>query len=358
MEGRQVTTVLALNVGSSTLKFGLFDVDADVAHVRVAGDADTAHDGGIRVHGEEVNAQGDALDRIAHVLKDQPLVQAIGHRIVHGGAKLREHRRIDGKVLRMLDAARPFAPLHVPAALKIVRRASEVFPGVPAVACLDTAFHSTMPEVARILPLPRALRDEGIERYGFHGLSCESIVRELGPDLPSRTVIAHLGNGASVTAVLDGQSVDTSMGLTPAGGIVMGSRPGDLDPGVIEWLMREKDWSADELDSCINRQSGLKGLSGISSDMRELHASNESAAQLAIDVFVHTARKGIAAMAASMGGIDLLVFTGGIGEHDHIVRDSIVEGLHWAGIGPTHMAVVPTGEDAQIALHAARLAFA
>jgi acetate kinase len=253
----------------------------------------------------------------------------------------------------------------VPPALALLRAAQTRFSSVPQVACLDTAFHADLPDVARTLPIPRALRDLGIQRYGFHGLSCESIVRQLGSGLPPRVVIAHLGNGASVTAVAQGRSIDNSMGLTPSGGVIMGTRSGDLDPGLLLYLLREQGLDAVQLEDLIDHHCGLLGISGISSDMRRLHdASATSAdAQLAIDMFCDSVRKQVAAMATALGGIDLLVFTGGIGEHDARVRAWICEGLSWLGIAQDSDAascrkvrVLPAREEQQIAIHAWRLA--
>ena len=205
---------------------------------------------------------------------------------------------------------------------------------MPQVACFDTAFHAAMPEVARTMPIPAELRSDGIRRYGFHGLSCEWIMRQLGDHPPDRLIIAHLGNGASVTAVKGGQSVDTSMGLTPSGGVIMGTRCGDLDPGVLVYLMREKNFGVNFLETLINYRSGLLGLSGIDSDMRRLHESSatSAAARLAIKMFCYSVRKQIAAMTAVLDGLDLLAFTGGIGEHDAEVRAEICDGLSWLGI--------------------------
>jgi acetate kinase len=289
---------------------------------------------------------------------------AIGHRVVHGGPKLRQHCLIDGHVSRQLEAAVAFAPLHTPAALSVIRFAQEHFPGLPQVACFDTSFHAAMPDVARVLPLPRELQSLGIQRYGFHGLSCESIVHQLGDDVPSRLIIAHLGNGASVTAVKDGKSIDTSMGLTPSGGVIMGTRSGDLDPGILVYLMRELAFDAAKLERMIDHQSGLMGISATSSDMRRLHdASSENpSARLAIAMFCYSVRKQIAAMIAVLGGIDLIVFTGGIGENDRMVRESICAGLSWAGVrlgpGPSIVKVLTSQEDEQIARHTWKISVA
>jgi acetate kinase len=210
-----------------------------------------------------------------------------------------------------------------------------------------------LPDVARFFALPRDLRAEGVERFGFHGLSCESILRQLAA-IPERLVIAHLGNGASVTAVRNGRSADTSMGLTPTGGVVMGTRCGDIDPGVLLYLMRKHGYDAEQLESLVDHRSGLLGISGISSDMRALHqASAVPDAALAIEMFCYSVRKQIAAMAAVLGGIDALVFTGGIGEHDPAVRASVSERLSFLRIG--RIVALPSLEDEQIALHTSRL---
>jgi acetate kinase len=260
--------------------------------------------------------------------------ESIGHRIVHGGSQLKEHCRIDEGVVRHLEAAAVFAPLHMPAALSVIRSAESHFPGVTQVACFDTSFHAHMPLIARALPIPRALRAEGVQRYGFHGLSCESIVHQLAGDIPSRLIIAHLGNGASITAVEAGVSIDTSMGLTPTGGIIMGTRSGDLDPGVLVYLAREKKLDVTRLEELVDRQSGLLGISGLSADMRDLQGADgrDSDARLAIDMFCYSASKQVAAMSAVLGGVESLVFTGGIGENDSPVRAKICGRLASIGL--------------------------
>ncbi len=316
-------TVLALNSGSSSLKFGLYRVDSTGAE---------------KLFGESVSTADhpDAMTRVASVLaaSGTPPPDAIGHRIVHGGPALRQHCRIDDAVLRQLQAAAAFAPLHAPAALALIRYAQAHFPGVPQVACFDTRFHAGLPDVARVLPIARELRSEGTQRYGFHGLSLESIVRQLGSDLPQRLVIAHLGNGASITAVKAGLSIDTSMGLTPSGGVIIGTRSGDLDPGVLVYLMREKKFDAARLEALVDQRSGLLGISGVSGDMRRLHeaAASNRDARLAIEMFCYSVRKQVAAMIAVLGGLDMLVFTGGIGENDAQVRVEICAGLAWIGV--------------------------
>jgi acetate kinase len=272
--------VLTLNSGSSSLKFGMYRVGPATVDVLLSGEAESIGEAQGTFHARDARgpalppetlvfpSQREAVARVAKLLDDlrMPAPAAIGHRIVHGGPKLRRHCLIDDEVMGRIEAAAPFAPLHAPAALAVIGFARRHFPGVPEAACFDTAFHAAMPEAARALPIPRELRDEGIERYGFHGLSCESILRQLGDPPPERLVIAHLGNGASVTAVRSGHSVDTSMGLTPTGGVIMGTRTGDLDPGVLLYLMREKKFDAAALAELVDHRSGLRGISGLSGD--------------------------------------------------------------------------------------------
>ncbi len=355
--------VLALNSGSSSLKFGMYCVD--VTGVRKLLSESIATD-----------EHTDAISQIASVLaaSGMPPPDAIGHRIVHGGPVLRQHSRIDDAVLRELQAATAFAPLHTPAALALIRFAQAQSPGVPQVACFDTQFHVGLPDVARVLPIARELQSQGTQRYGFHGVSLESIVRQLGHDLPERLVIAHLGSGASITALKGGLSIDTSMGMTPSGGVIMGTRSGDLDPGVLVYLMREKRFDAARLETLIDQRSGLLGISGLSGDMRRLHeaAASNRDARLAIEMFCYSVRKQVAAMIAVLGGLDMLVFTGGIGENDSQVRTKICAGLAWIGVsldesrnrsasnpssiisdGASHCQVlmIASQEDEQIARH-------
>lgn len=356
--------VLALNSGSSSLKFGLYRVEASRAEELLAETIATPN-------------QQEAIIRIARLLveSNMPAPAAIGHRIVHGGPMLRQHCLIDGAVLRQLEAATAFAPLHTPAALSVIRFAQEHFPGLPQVACFDTTFHAELPDVARVLPISRELQSEDIQRYGFHGLSIESIMHQLGDDPPDRLVIAHLGNGASVTAVKSGKSIDTSMGLTPTGGVIMGTRSGDLDPGVLVYLMREKNFDAAMLEELVNHRSGLLGISGVDSDMRRLHeaAPSNADARLAIQMFCYCVRKQVAAMIAALDGVDSVVFTGGIGENDGQVRAAICGGLSWIGVSldetrnrsasnPVNdcasrcsVLVLASQEDAQIARHTGAL---
>ncbi len=373
-------SLIALNSGSSSLKFGIYRPDAASMEVLLSGEAESIGAGRSKFWAKDssgkslvceeaaISDQQDATIRIVRLLADYkvPAPAAIGHRVVHGGPKLRRHRLIDEAVLRHLEAATAFAPLHVPSVLSVIRFAQQHFPQLPQVACFDTAFHAGLPDVARTLPIPRELRSDGIQRYGFHGLSCESIVRQLGVDLPERLVIAHLGNGASVTAVKCGQSVDNSMGLTPTGGVIMGTRCGDIDPGVLVYLAREKKFDATQLEDLVDHRSGLLGISGSDSDMRALHeaAPSNADANLAIRMFCYSVRKQIAAMIAALDGVDLLVFTGGIGEHDESVRAAICGGLSWVGINldaaqsksKIHVRTLSSQEDAQIARHTWELA--
>ena len=275
-------------------------------------------------------------------------------------------------MLRELEACVHLAPLHIPVALELIKKAQQSYPHVPQFACFDTAFHTTMPEAATRFALPRELFDQGVRRYGFHGLSYESLVYQLGMLLPSRTVMAHLGNGASVTAVKNGRSMDTTMGLTPIGGIPMATRSGDLDPGVLLYLQRVKQMNADSIEQLLNHDAGLKALSGGKADMRDLEAAEDRGdqeAQLAIDVFCVSIRKVIAAYSAVLGGLDMLVFAGGIGEHSARIRAGVCRGLEILGVSlnarsnesnegtisskdsRVRVCVIPSQEDRQIARH-------
>ena len=342
------STVLALNSGSSSLKFGLYRVGSSALEGLACGAVELSDSG--EGHFRADDSQGAPLVRETAAIADQraaivrigrllteralPAPTAIGHRLVHGGPQLRRHCLIDDAVLQQLRAATAFAPLHIPPALAVIEFAQEHFHGLPQAACFDTAFHAGLPEVARVLPVARNLQSRGIQRYGFHGLSCESIMRQLPADRPSRLIIAHLGNGASVTAVKDGQSIDTSMGLTPTGGVIMGTRSGDIDPGVLIYLLREKKFDAATLETLVDHRSGLLGISGVSSDMRRLHeaAPSNADARLAIGMFCYSVAKQVAAMITALEGVDMIVFTGGIGENDGESRAAICRRLAWMGI--------------------------
>jgi acetate kinase len=365
-------SILVLNSGSSSLKFATFRPGDDDEAATAEGSADNVgrDDGHLRIKDAQgkvlaaqdhrMPTQAHALDILARTLSNVGLGRpaAVGHRIVHGGPHLRAHQALTPPVVEQLRRAVHFAPLHIPVALELVDRAGSLWPDAAQFACFDTAFHQTMPPTATRLPLPARYADAGVARYGFHGLSYESLVRRLGPALPSRAVFAHLGNGASLCAVLDGKSIDTSMGMTPTGGIPMGTRSGDLDPGVLLYLMRTERLDADGLEALLNRASGLAGMADGESDMQALLArcaAGDAHAALAIDVFATAARKQIGAYAALMGGIDMLVFTGGIGEHSADIRRRIVSGLGFLGIGPSvpgpSVQIVPTEEERQMARH-------
>jgi acetate kinase len=366
-------TILVLNSGSSSLKFGLFTRGADDEQLILEGSADgIGRDSGslhIRTAaGDDLlrrdnihQSQPEALVAISNALhsfaKTPPI--AVGHRVVHGGPHLREHQLITPQLLSTLEASVHFAPVHIPSALALIHQAQQALPNTPQFACFDTAFHRTLPEVAAHLPIPTRLHDAGVIRYGFHGLSCESVVARLSP-IPQRLIIGHLGNGSSITAVLNGKSVDTSMGLTPTGGIPMSTRSGDLDPGVLVYLLRNEHLSADELEQLLNRQCGLFAFSNGESDMQALLAresANEPTAALAIDAFCTAIRKTIGAYAALLGGLDLLVFTGGIGQRSAPIRSRICKGLGFLGLerptgpNPNRVLALPSQEELQIARH-------
>ena len=314
---------------------------------------------------------------------------AVGYRVVHPGPHVRGHQRLTPEVLAQLKEAVVFAPLHDPAALEMIEEMMRRAPDVKRFACFDTVFHETMPEEATVYALPAEVRAEGVRRYGFHGLSCESIVHQMHRarriPFPRRMVIAHLGSGCSVTACLDGKSVDTTMGLTPTGGVVMGTRPGDLDPGVVLYLLRRQGATVESVEKLLNHESGLKALGGIN-DMRELRksaAAGDQEARLAIRIFCRSVAKAIAGF-IGLYGADAIVFTGGIGEHDVDSREEIAAALSGLGVrldidanrlqhtdssqfevqtvhristeeSPVTVYVVPAEEDLMIARHVAQM---
>ena len=317
--------ILALNCGSSSLKYAVF-----AGHDRVLrGEIAKIGAGGVADHAHAVHAVFDALATAG--IDD---LRAVGHRVVHGGPDHAAPLLVDDAVLASLEEAIPFAPLHLPVELATIRAVSQRFAGLRQVVCFDTAFHRTLPEVARRFALPSALFDGGVRRYGFHGLSYEYVVESLGARLLGRAVIAHLGSGASMVATLEGRSVDTTMGFTPSAGLVMGTRSGDVDPGLIVYLLEHRGYDASSLDRLVNREAGLLALSGTTSDMAKLLAARASdpRARLAVDVFCYQARKWVGALAATLDGIDTLVFTGGIGEHSPEVRLEICRSLRHLGI--------------------------
>jgi acetate kinase len=309
----------------------------------------------------------EAMQEVARLVTapEMPRVQGVGYRVVHPGPKINEHVRITPEVMEELRAACQFAPLHDPVAVKIIEATMRQFPDIPHFACFDTVFHQTMPEVASTYALPDSFREAGVRRYGFHGLSFESVVKQMrtaGIRLPQRMVIAHLGSGCSITAVLAGRSVDTTMGLTPLGGVVMGTRPGDLDPGVLFYALRhmkEKGAdAADSLEQILNYKCGLVALSALPNDMRGLRKAVQEGnerAKLALAVFTRSVRKAIGAYAWLMHGLDALVFTGGIGENDAASRSEILEGLEDVGVklDEGHNTTRPgAGESSLRAIHA------
>jgi len=365
-------TILVLNSGSSSLKFGLFRLAGGDETLLLEGSAEGIGrgDGSLRIKApdgrlllqreHELESQTDALQKLAQVLAQQHHARpsAVGHRVVHGGPHLRTHQRITADLRRQLHDAVHFAPLHIPPALALIDEAETIFADAPHFACFDTAFHATLPPRAAQLALPRRYAQAGVMRYGFHGLSYESLVTRLGADLPARAVFAHLGNGSSVCALRDGQSVDTSMGLTPTGGVPMGTRSGDLDPGVLLYLMRVEKLDAGALETLLNRESGLAGYAAGESDMQALErraAAGDPNASLALDAFATAVRKTIGGYAALLGGIDLLVFTGGIGEHSQEIRRRVCDGLAFMGLTENDPAgkvrAIHTEEEKQIARH-------
>ena len=305
--------LLCLNLGSSSLKFSVFEGEQRQRHGTI----------------DEVGPS--ALARALDATADAP-VDAVVHRLVCG-APDSEPGRIDETLLAQLRASVPLAPLHLPAAIAAIEQVARQHPGMPQVACFDTSFHRTLPAVARRLPIPEHLHTDGLSRRGFHGLSCEHVVATLGAALPPRTVVAHLGQGASLTAIRDGRSVDTTMGLTPTGGIPMGTRTGDLDPGLLVHLLRHRGLSLEALDRLVTHEGGLLAVGGSSSMVTLLdRRAHDARAALAVDLFVMSVRKAIGALTAVLGGLDLLVFTGGIGEHAAPVRAEVCAGLGFLGL--------------------------
>jgi len=322
---------------------------------------------------------GDALHS-----GDFPAPAAIGHRTVCGGPDIQENQRITPKLIDEIESYQDLAPLHTPIAVYIMREALRLFPGIPNFAILDTYFHRTMSEVVMHMPIPWEYAEMGVRRYGYHGISYESIVYQLQPNIPARMIVAHLGNGASISAIRDGKCVDTSMGLTPTGGIISGTRTGDIDPGVLLFILKKIAETtpsamdaADKLETVVSKKSGLVGMSERSNDMRDLRSAIEEGdtkARLAVDKFVWTIQKWIGGFFAELGGLDMLVFTGGIGENDIASRAEICAGLGALGIeldatrnnvrgdaviSAKHSAVmvrvIPPAEDLMIVNHVVRL---
>ncbi len=349
--------ILAVNYGSSSLKTALFAAPSKegeapqiLARARIArlgeGHLVVEWDGGR----DEREVQGDPLPAVADALAAAglPAPQAIGHRFVHGG-DYDGPKLLTPAVVAALERLIAWAPQHEPKALRGFADAAERWPDALQVGCFDSAFHRSMPEIAQRLPLPSALWDEGIRRYGFHGLNYDHVVHTVGAANLGRAVIAHLGNGSSMAAIENGRSVDTTMGFTPDAGLFMGSRSGDIDPGLLLYLAgRDRDpMSVDELRRMLQQESGLRGLSGGESDMEALLARSDAPARLAVDAFIRQVAKQAAAFATVLAGIDTLVFTGGIGEHAASIRDGVVSRLGMLSIG--QVLVVAADEEAVIA---------
>jgi len=382
--------IAVLNAGSSSIKFALYDAGAmqdllfrgQIEQIGVSPRMHVSDADGERVI--ERDWPADALDHRAatrvildtarELLEGWPVL-GVGHRVVHGGTKYAAPIRTDPEVLASLAALAPLAPLHQPHNLGPIETIAELAPQIPQVACFDTAFHRTQPPLAQMLALPRKFTEAGVRRYGFHGLSYEYVagrLRECAPELADgRVIVAHLGNGASICALRGGRSVATTMGFTAVDGLAMGTRCGAIDPGVLIYLMDHYGMDARAIEALIYRQSGLLGVSGISSDMRTLRASTEPAAAEAVALFVYRIVREIGSLAAALGGVDGLVFTGGIGEHDALGRSEIAAGCRWLGLeldeasnanGAGRISsdsssvsawVIPTDEELMIARHTA-----
>ena len=385
--------VLVLNSGSSSIKFGLFEISAAEPALLCKGLLDE-HEAKPRLvvkgaagedlfekRRDETDADGGHLfaDVLAFIDDrfGQDSLRAAGHRIVHGGPDHSGPVELTDDVYAKLEALTPLAPLHQPRCLAPIRTLSAIRPALTQIACFDTAFHHGLAPPASRFAIPRRYEQQGIRRYGFHGLSFEYVAGRLAgiaPELVARrTVIAHLGNGASLCALRNGRSVDTTMGLTPLDGLVMGTRSGTIDPGVLLYLQQHERMSVEDVQHLLYHESGLLGVSGLSADMRTLLASREAAAWEAVDLFVFRAAQEIAMMATTLGGLDCLVFTGGIGEHAKEIRSAIGERLAWLGVridavandegrerigdgeSPVEVFVIPTNEELAIARHCAEV---
>lgn len=382
--------ILVLNAGSSSLKFSLFADHPGGPELRLRGQIEglygtphfIARDTTGTILDERRWADGTRLghDGAAHHLvaflqgfRSEYQLMAVGHRVVHGGQAFSQPARVDGEVLAKLEKFVPLAPLHQPHNLAPIRAVAERAPQLPQVACFDTAFHRQQPELAQLFALPPSITERGVRRYGFHGLSYEyiaSVLPQLAPDAAAgRVVVAHLGNGASLCAMAAGRSMASTMGFTAVDGLPMGTRCGTIDPGVILYLMDELKMNPRAIETLIYKESGLLGVSGISSDMRELLASDEPRAALAVDLFVYRIGRELGSLAAALGGLDALVFTGGIGEHAAAIRERVCRDAAWLGLAfdaaanaaggprissassPVSAWVIPTNEELMIARH-------
>jgi acetate kinase len=383
--------ILALNSGSSSLKFALYEFGSAGERLLVRGEAENigAKSSRLWLRAENGNSIADEARPISNHKKALRLAleglkknnyatpSAVGHRVVNGGPQYSAPQKVTPQLLTELRKLKPLAPLHLPAEIEIIEAVASHAARIPQVACFDTAFHRRLPELAQRFPLPRKFFDQGVRRYGFHGLSYEYVLHELGPAAKGRLIIAHLGNGASLAAVKDGLPVDTSMGLTPTGGVMMGTRTGDLDPGVLIYLLRGKKFDAAKLEHLVNEDSGLLGVSELTSDMKTLLARRDSdvRAAEAMAMFCRSVCKEIGAFAAVLGGLDTLAFTGGIGERAAPIRKEICRDLAHLGIqfDPMRNAagasvisapqsaclvrVMATNEEVMIARHTCELVF-
>jgi acetate kinase len=352
---------LVLNAGSSSLKFSVFETGAlrETERGQISGigtspvletsaeqqvlPKDTTYLDGLTLLSEWLRAKGVSSSSL----------RAVGHRIVHGGTTFVSPMIVTNDTQGELEKLRALAPLHLPFGLGVLREARLLLPDVPHIACFDTAFHATQPTLATLLPLPRSYYDKGYRRYGFHGLNYQHVVdalpKQTGKPLPRRLLAAHLGSGASMCAILDGKSVGTTMGFSTADGLVMGTRTGSIDPGVLVALLRDEQLDIPQLEDLLYRRSGLLGLSGISSDMRVLLASEKPEAKEAIDYYCYSAAKHAGSLITNLGGLDAVVFTGGVGEHAAAIRNQIMSHLHWLGLPPDCVHVVPANEERTIA---------
>ena len=391
--GSEAMQILVLNGGSSSIKFSGYEGGGGEPRCLMEGELSGIGTAGakLKVGSEESSVDArtleGAIDAVMEAVGKQGgfAPDAVGHRVVHPGAHLRGHQRVTAEVLKELEGAATFAPLHDPEALTLIRAAMRRYPEVGHYVCFDTVFHETMPEEAKAYPLPPEYGENGVRRYGFHGLSCESIVRQMqvAGKVPKRMVIAHLGSGCSVTAVVDGQSVDTTMGLTPTGGVVMGTRAGDLDPGLVLYLLREQKGPREEavasVETLLNKDAGVAAMSGMANDVRVVRqaaAKEDARAVLALKVFTRSVTKAIGSFCWLMGGMDAIVFAGGIGEHDAGTREEILAGLEGLGVeleggkargadagiqaisapgSKIKIFIVPAQEDLIIALHVERM---
>jgi acetate kinase len=386
--------IVVINAGSSSIKFSLFIERGETLEPDVRGQVEglytaarfvsKAPDGAVKADkswpaGVELGHDG-ALDHLIGYLRlelaDDRLM-GIGHRVVHGGRIYRQPVRVDAEVLKALETFVPLAPLHQPHNLAPIRRALERAPELPQVACFDTSFHRTQPDLAQMFALPADLREAGVMRYGFHGLSYEyiaSILPEIDPKAAKgKSVVLHLGNGASMCAIEAGRSLASTMGFTAVEGLPMGTRSGSLDPGVILYLMEQRGMDARAIEKLIYNQSGLLGVSGISSDLRALLASAEPRAKLAVELFLYRIRRELGSLAAALGGLDAIVFTAGIGENAPVIRSRVCRDAAWLGVEIDEAAnavgrgcistgssrvgvwVIPTNEELMIARHTRRL---